>query len=238
MIDMPKVERGKKGNDEGGIALDQVLIAWAKEFVQEYQKYGFYRNMSPQEEEEAADKLARGIVQNEGWFPDWILVNDERNTYWFDSEWTGDLEHMFSEFLTELCKVTLGELKFENIREHIVLERDKGPSWVEFDWMGRKHHIDARGLGDYIDYKSLVSYINDQLEKAGNPRRFVHLFNTVDQNAMLAFLRLEDLQRLQKEKGWPADTDNTQLFAPVKRQPARPPSRKKGSSVESKSKKK
>ncbi len=226
------IQNDQEGTEAGVGGKGTELKERAKAFIQEYKKYGFYRNMSLQDEDEAIRRIVERVAEDKGWPNDWWLIHDDRNTYWFDCEWMGDLEHMYSEFLAELSKISRGELKFENFTEFVDLEEHEGASWVEFDWMARRHHIDAKGMSDYVDYPSLVSYINEELRKSGNPRRFLHPFPTDDQTAIIAFLSLEELKRLQTEKGWPVDVDNSFLLAPLTVQPAAP-AKEKRSSLES-----
>jgi hypothetical protein len=181
----------------------------ASNLIQEYKKFGFYWFVLSKEEEEKAVKKILGTLSDYNkWPEDWQLIaGDERNIYWFDTEWDGDLEHMYIEFLNNLNKLNRDDLKFENIKDYVDLDQNS-KAWVEFDWMGQRYHFDLECNGDWIDYPNLLTYINDLLSKAGKSHRFVVPFNTGDQTCLLSYLSLNEINGLIKDKRWSVMTDD------------------------------
>lgn len=191
---------GKKSTKKT-IKKETELRKKAKNFIREYQKYGYYKNISNKEEDEAIDNIIQ-TVKNEGkWPKDWRLIGGERNIFWFDTEWMGDLDHMYGEFLSGLEKISKDELKFENVEE-IVTDEDS-EAWVEFDWMEQRHHIDVEFLFDHVDFPSILTYLNDLLKKKGSPYRLVMPYLVGDQTAVLSYLTLDQIKGLDEDKGWP-----------------------------------
>ncbi len=179
------------------------VVRKAQAFVDEYKRLGFFRYAdSPAAEKEAVEGVVQRVLEDNAWAPDWFLIGgDERNIYWFDTEWLGDLGTMYAEFLGALTTLSGGELQFRNVEEHVDFE-DSSEAWVQFDWLGGRHHIVLGPGGDYIDFPSVVRYLNGVLAKAGNPHRLVVPYDTGDQTTVLAYLAEESIRRLQTSKGW------------------------------------
>ena len=176
------------------------LVEKARAFVRSYRAYGFFRQAADEAGERAAVARIVEAVSNGGvWPEDWHLVQD--GIYWFDTEWVGDLDRMYTEFLGELGGLSGGNLRFENVKEVNEFTDPEGPAWVEFDWRGERHHIDLESMGDYIDAPAVVKYINDRLEAAGDPHRVVVPYDTGDQTAVLAYLT-QDAIRALRDRGW------------------------------------
>lgn len=180
------------------------IEAKVRDFVREYKGYGFFSYAeSPSAEEETVGGITERVLKEGQWPLDWfLLADDERDIYWFDSEWMGDLGRMYEEFLGALSKLSGGDFGPSNIEEFVDFKEDS-EAWVRFDWAGRPYRIALSAGGDYIDFPGVVHYLNDTLRNMGHPHRFVHPYDTEDQTAVLAYLTDEAIQKLKSSKGWP-----------------------------------
>jgi hypothetical protein len=176
------------------------LVMRARNFVEEYRKHGFFSQVKTPTDLERA---VQGVIEKaaRGWPEDWLLLSGDPVMFWFDTEWDGDLERMYEEFLDEVSKISGGDLRFANVTSFVDLERDE-PSWVEFEARGGRHHIDLESLGDYVDFLGVLRYLNDLLERDGKGRRFVLPFDMGDQTAVIACLSEDAIRWLTETKGW------------------------------------
>ena len=178
------------------------IVERAQAFVKEFKGYGFFSYAGdPAEEREVVNRIVQEVSNRGEWPEDWSLLGDERDFYWFDTEWMGDLEHMYEEFLGALSKLSRGDFQPGNVKEFVDFDGDS-QAWVEFDWKGDRHRITLKSMGDYIDYPDVVHYLNDVLESSGNAHRFVAPSDTGDQTEALTYLTDDAIQKLKASKGW------------------------------------
>ena len=132
----------------------------------------------------------RQTIEKEPWTP-------ITNKCWdFDTEAIED-HGAYIRIIENLERITRGELKFENIKDYVDIE--KGEAWVSFTLNSIRYKWDLTVDDDWVD-TTLFSKIVD-LTKRQNTKGKYTFYSTGGQNIVIGFETPEELEKIKKETG-------------------------------------